>query len=56
MTQAVKHIVTLEKDPKTGDLILPFPTGLLEEMGWEIGDTLNFEDAKDGSFIITKVK
>ena len=35
MTQAVKHIVTLEKDPKTGDLILPFPTGLLEEMGWE---------------------
>jgi hypothetical protein len=49
-----KHTVTLEEDPETGDLILPFPEGMLEEMGWCEGDTLNFESKNDGSFHITK--
>ena len=49
-----KHIVTLEEDPETGDLMLPFPEGMLEEMGWCEGDTLNFESKDDGSFLITK--
>lgn len=51
-----KHIIRLEEDPETGDLILPFPDGLCEEMGWDVGDTLDFNDNKDGSFSITKLK
>jgi bifunctional DNA-binding transcriptional regulator/antitoxin component of YhaV-PrlF toxin-antitoxin module len=49
-----KHTVTLEEDPETGDLILPFPEGMLEEMGWKEGDTLDFKSNDDGSFSITK--
>jgi len=49
-----KHTVILEEDPETGDLILPFPEGMLEEMGWCEGDTLDFESKDDGSFRLTK--
>ena len=49
-----QHTVILEEDPETGDLILPFPEGMLEEMGWCEGDTLDFESKDDGSFHITK--
>ena len=49
-----KHTVYLEEDPVTGDLILPFPEGLCDEMGWEVGDTLKFKSNKDGSFTLTK--
>lgn len=49
-----KHIVTLQEDPETGDLILPFPEGMLEQMGWDVGDTLKFKTHKDGSFTLTK--
>jgi len=49
-----KHIVKLQEDPESGDLILPFPEGMLEEMGWREGDTLDFESKDDGSFYITK--
>jgi hypothetical protein len=49
-----RYIVTLEEDPETGDLILPFPEGMLEQMGWTIGDTLNWETKDDGSLYVTK--
>ena len=34
------YTVKLEEDPNTGDLILPIPTELLNQMGWDIGDDL----------------
>jgi hypothetical protein len=46
--------ITLEEDPTTGDLILPLPTDLLETQGWKEGDTLNWIDNKDGSWILQK--
>lgn len=49
-----KQTVYLEEDPVTGDLILPFPEGLCDEMGWEVGDTLKFKSNTDGSFTLTK--
>ena len=36
-------IITLEEDPETGDLIMPLPAELLEEQGWAIGDTLEWD-------------
>lgn len=49
-----KYTVYLEEDPDTGDLILPFPGGFCDEMGWEVGDTLKWKTKKDGSFTLTK--
>ena len=49
-----KHTVYLEEDPVTGDLILPLPEGMCDELGWEIGDTLKWKTKKDGSFTLTK--
>jgi hypothetical protein len=46
--------VTVEEDPETGELSLPFPDDLIAKMDWSIGDTLVFEDLKDGSFSIRK--
>ena len=51
-----KHTVYLEEDPETGDLILPLPEGMCDELGWEIGDTLKWKTRKDGSFSLTKIE
>jgi hypothetical protein len=34
------YVVEIEQDPKTGDLILPIPTDLLNQMGWSEGTDL----------------
>ncbi len=50
----MSYIVTIEKDPETGDLILPLPDELLKEAGWKTGDTLDWKDNGDGTFTMTK--
>ena len=50
----MSYIVTIEKDPETGDLILPLPDKLLKEAGWKTGDTLDWKDNGDGTFSMTK--
>jgi hypothetical protein len=47
-------IVTLVEDEDTGDLILPIGDELMAEVGWEVGDTLDWVDNKDGSFTVMK--
>lgn len=49
-----QYSIELAEDPKTGDLILPFPEEMLEETGWKEGDVLEWHDNKDGSFSMTK--
>jgi len=46
--------IELQEDPESGDCILEFPTDLLEETGWKEGDTLEWNDNKDGSYTMTK--
>jgi hypothetical protein len=46
--------VTLEQDPETGDLILPFSNEMLQEVGWHEGDVLEWIDNKDGSWSLIK--
>ena len=50
----MKHTVTVEEDPDTGDLVLPLPTELLNQMGWDFGDTLIWDDNQDGTFSLSK--
>lgn len=48
-----RWIVTVEEDPETGDLILPFPDGLLDSMGWKEGDVINWKE-ENGAWILTR--
>lgn len=48
--------ITLEENPDNGDLILPFPEDFLKQTGWVEGDTLEWINSKDGSWILQKVK
>ena len=49
-----KWTITLEEDPITGDLIMPIPTDCLNQMGWDIGDTLLWEELGDGAWSLKK--
>jgi hypothetical protein len=54
MTKSTSWIVTLEEDPETKELILPFTSEMLEGLGWKEGDTLTWIDNKDGSWSLAK--
>jgi len=45
--------VQLEEDDE-GNLVLPLPTELLNQMGWDIGDDLIWEEAHHGTYTIRK--
>ena len=49
-----RWIVELEEDAETGDLVMPIPPALLKELGWQIGDTLDWEPTSDGSYRLTR--
>lgn len=46
--------ITLEKDPETGDLILPLDDNIFDECGWKIGDTIEWIDNGDNSWTLRK--
>jgi hypothetical protein len=48
--------LTVEEDPATGECILQFPEDLLAQTGWKEGDTLNWQDNKDGTWSLSKKK
>ena len=50
------YTVKLEEDPNTGDLILPIPTELLNQMGWDIGDDLIWNEMGFESTVQKKPK
>ena len=54
MPEIKKYTVTVEQDPESQDLLLPFPQELLEELGWESGDTIYWHDNHNGSYTLTK--
>lgn len=49
-----KWTLTVEEDPETGELVLPFSNEILETLKWKIGDTLTWTDLKNGSWSLTK--
>ena len=48
--------LTIEQDPDTGDLVLPFTDEILAELGWKEGDVLDWVDNQDGSWSFVKKK
>lgn len=53
---ATNWSVTLEQDPETGELILPFPEDLINQMGWSEGTTLHWDVKDDNTVFITEKK
>ena len=49
------YLINLE-DGEDGEVILPFPSEMLTELGWNEGDTLDWTDNKDGTFSIKKIE
>lgn len=47
-------IVTIECD-ENGELILPIPLELCEQLGWKLGDVIRWHHNLDGTFSISKV-
>jgi len=46
--------VIVQEDPDTKELVLPLSDEILAELGWKIGDTLEWVDQKDGSWVLRK--
>ena len=45
--------LTVQKD-ENGELFFEFPDALLNQMGWDAGDTLLWEELPNGSWSIKK--
>lgn len=50
-TMSKEYTVTVEEDSLTKELVLPFPPELINELKWEINDTLDFQ-AQGSGFVI----
>lgn len=50
-----RFTLTLEED-EFGDIILPIPDEVIDELGWGIGDELDFSVDGDNSFILKKLE
>ena len=46
--------ITLEEDPETGDLVMPFSPDMLAQVGWDFGDTIIWKDEGNGSWSLRK--
>jgi hypothetical protein len=46
--------VTVEEDPITKDLVIPFTPDMLAQVGWDFGDVILWKDNQNGSFTLTK--
>ncbi len=49
-----KWVLPVEVDGPSGEYYVTFPEDMLDQLGWEEGDTLEYNDNKDGSFTIKK--
>lgn len=47
-------IVKLDKDEKTGELILPLDDPIFQDLNWKVGDAIQWTDNGDGSWTMSK--
>ena len=50
----VRYEVITHEDPDTGDLMLPIPQKLLDELGWREGDEIEFAIDEKGKYILKR--
>jgi len=50
---AINKVLTVVEDPDhPGELLLDLGTELCAELGWQVGDTVEWIDNKDGSWLL----
>ena len=49
-----RYEVITQEDPETGDLIIPIPQPMLDELGWKEGDEIEFDIDDKGKLYIKK--
>lgn len=54
MTDNNRWIVTIEEDPDTKELVIPFSPDMLAQVGWDFGDIILWKDNQNGSFTLSK--
>jgi hypothetical protein len=50
----VRYEVITHEDQDTGDLMLPIPQKLLDELGWREGDEIEFAIDDKGKYILKR--
>ena len=51
----MKQLHTLEVKEKDGYLYIELSNSLMKKMGWKTGDTIDWQDNKDGTWSLLKV-
>lgn len=54
-SNSATYEVIIQEDENTGDLLLPIPQELLDQLDWKDGDELEWKQAKDGAWVLCKV-
>lgn len=49
-----RWIIEVKKDRDSDELYLTLPPNELNQMGWDLGDIIVWEEQEDGSFLLTK--
>lgn len=49
----MKYVVPVEQD-SNGDMMITFNDAMLNQMGWDVGDKLIWEELSDGSWLLKK--
>ncbi len=47
-------IVPIQYDEATGDYFIEFPPSMIAQLGWQENDTLLWEEAGDGTYVIKR--
>ena len=50
-----RYEVITQEDPESGDMLIPIPPQLLEELGWKEGDDVDFSIDEKGRIIVKKI-
>ena len=51
----IRYEVITQEDPETGDVLLPIPPILLEQLGWKEGDEIDFSIDDKGKWILKRI-
>ena len=47
-------IVEVQQDGKTKELFIEFPPDSIDQVGWDVGDTVIWEELPSGGYSLTK--
>jgi len=52
----MSFLTTVQQYDDSEDLYIEIPEQIIEELGWEVGDTLNWDIEKGNTIVLTKVQ